>query len=127
MSFIGGVTVSATTVLLPLQSCDIVAGVYGSFPQHLLDQGDELIQRLHASSPDLSDLKKVSENAQKQYVRSRGQPAPESVKRAKRLPECIPLHPMFEGLCSSGEVAQCQLLSTIRQYKPSQVHDVIAI
>ncbi len=95
--------------------------MYGLFPQHLLDLGDELIQRLHASSPDLSDLKKVSENAHKQYVRSRGQPAPESVKRAKKLPESVPLHPMFESLCSSGEVAQCQLLSSIKQYKPSQV------
>ena len=37
----------------------------------------------------------VSENAQKQYVKSRSQPAPESVKRAKELPAVIPLHPIF--------------------------------
>lgn len=104
--------------------CSVVSissGVYGSVPQHLLDQEDGLIKQLHFRCPDLDDLKGVSENAQKQYVRSRSQPAPESIKRAKKMPACIPLHPLLESLCSSTEVAQCQLLSHLKQYKPSQV------
>ena len=44
------------------------------------------------------DLKKVSENAQKQYVKSRPQPSPESVKRSKELPFPLPSHPLF-GVC----------------------------
>ena len=95
--------------------------MYGSIPQHLLDQEDDHVRQLHSLHPDLVELKRVSENAQKQYVRSRGQPAPESVKRAKSLPDCNPVHPMFEELCSAREVAQCQLLDCLKQYKPSQV------
>lgn len=108
------------SLVLNLCPCGIV-GVYGRIPQHLLDLEDECIKQLHLSCSDLGDLKRVSENAQKQYVRSRTQPAPESIKRAKKLPESIPLHPMFETLCSLGEVAQCQLLSNLKHYKPSQV------
>lgn len=96
-------------------------GVYGSIPQSLLDREDGHVKQLHSVCVDLWELKKVSENAQKQYVRSRGQPAPESIKRAKKLPACIPMHPMFEHLCSAVAVAQCRLLDNLKQYKPSQV------
>ena len=96
-------------------------GVYGTIPQSLLDQEDDLIRKLYQTSPDLHDLKRVSENSQKQYVRSRSQAAPESVKRAKKLLSPLPLHPMFEELCSTGEKEQCQLLNSLKCYKPSQV------
>jgi hypothetical protein len=98
-------------------------GMFGSIPQSLLDHEDDHVKQLHSVCVDLGELKKVSENAQKQYTRSRGLPAPESIKRAKKLPSCIPIHPMFEQLCSAKAVAQCRLLDNLKQYKPSQVRN----
>ncbi len=54
----------------------------------------------HSHSNDLIpipqvSLKQVAVNGMKQYVRSRNQPAPESVKRAKQLPYPLPTHPLF--------------------------------
>ena len=96
-------------------------GAYGGFPQSLLDQEDARLRQLHTSCADLKELNRVSENAHKQYVRSRGQPAPESVKRAKQLPDSLPVHSLFEGLCSPGAMAQCRVLDSLKQYKPAQV------
>ena len=111
----------ANTLFVELQFTHYRSGVYGSIPQSLLDEEDERIKQLHSVCVDLRELKKVSDNAQKQYVRSRGPPAPESIKRAKSLPAPLSMHPMFEHLCSSEAVAQCTLLDSLKQYKPSQV------
>lgn len=96
-----------------------VVGVYGAIPQSTLDEGEDLLKHLLYTSPDLVDLKRISENAQKQYVRSRNQPAPESIKRAKQLPVPLPLHPLFSG---TEVLQQHQLLDTLRHYKPTQVY-----
>ena len=63
----------------------------------------------------------MAENAQKQYVRSRGQPSPESVKRAKQLPQNIPMHPIFQRLCSEVELKTTHMLDGLKSYKPTQV------
>ena len=96
-------------------------GVYGSIPQGILDDGNDFIKRLLSSNQEVAAMKRVSENAQKQYVRSRNQPAPESVKRAKQLPEPLPLHPLFLSSSCSEAVQQHQVLDSLRHYKPSQV------
>ena len=99
----------------------IHVGVYGSVPQVVVDQVDDIIAKLHAhSSDELDSLKQVADNAQKQYVRSRGQPSPESVKRAKQLPQNIPLHPLFQKLCSEHELQATSLLDSLKSYKPTQ-------
>lgn len=96
-------------------------GVYGSVPQSAIEQEDDVIQRLHSNSSELDALKKVSTNAQKQYIRSRNQPAPESIKRAKNLPQIIQLHPMFKDLCSSQEVERSRLMDTLKTFRPEKV------
>lgn len=96
-------------------------GVYGSVPQVVVDQEDDIVQRLHASSSELDSLKQVADNAQKQYIKSRGQPSPESVKRAKQLPQNVPMHPIFQQLCSKLELEATHLLDGLKTYKPSQV------
>ena len=97
------------------------SGVYGSVPQSVIEQEEEVIQKLHSSSSELDALKKVSMNAQKQYIRSRNQPAPESVKRAKDLPQVVQLHPMFEELCSTEELQRSRLMDTLKSFRPAKV------
>ena len=99
-----------------------VSGVYGSVPQIIVDQEDDILQKFHARSSELDSLKQVADNAQKQYVRSRGQPSPESVKRAKQLPENILMHPIFQQLCSERELETTHLLDSLKSYKPTQVY-----
>ncbi len=96
-------------------------GTLGAIPQSILDDGEDVVSHALTTSPDLADLKRVSENAQKQYVRSRNQPAPESIKRAKQLPVPLPLHPMFTSDSHSTVVHQHQVMDSLRHYKPTQV------
>ena len=89
-------------------------------PQTVIDEEDEFLRKVHATSSDLSAAQGVADNALKQFVRSRPPPSPESVKRAKRLPKVIPVHPVFRQLCSSYlEGGSAQLLDGLRAYKPS--------
>ena len=97
------------------------SGVYGSVPQVIVDEEDDIVQKLHAHSSELDSLKQVADNAQKQYTRSRGQPSPESVKRAKQLPQSIPMHPIFQQVCSKCELETTHLLDSLKTYKPLQV------
>ena len=96
-------------------------GMFGSVPQVIVDDEDDIIQKLHAHSSELDSLKQVADNAQKQYVRSRGQPSPESVKRAKQLPQNVPMHPIFQHVCTEHELETTHLLDSLKVYKPSQV------
>ena len=89
-------------------------------PQVVVDQVDDIVQKLHDHSSELDSLKQVADNAQKQYVRSRGQPSPESVKRGKQLPQNIPMHPVFQSLCSEHELQATNLLDSLKVYKPTQ-------
>ena len=99
------------------------AGTYGSVPQSIIDSEHDTLRKLHSTSPvELDELHRISTNAQKQYVRSRTQPAPESVKRAKDLvPSVLPAHPMFEQLCSQEDMASSRLLDSLKSYRPNQV------
>lgn len=102
------------------------SGVYGSVPQSIVDSEEDALQKFHSSSAlELDDLQKVAKNAQKQYIRSRSQPSPESVKRAKELPLVLPIHQMFEKLCSQVEVDKSHLLDSLKSYRPSQVSGVL--
>ena len=98
-------------------------GIFGSVPQSVIDSEHDALQKLHSTSAlELNDLHKVAQNAQKQYVKSRSQPAPESVKRAKDLPSILPTHPMFVQLCSQEDMAKSRLLDSLKSYRPNQVH-----
>ncbi|KAK7489372.1 hypothetical protein BaRGS_00019316, partial [Batillaria attramentaria] len=97
-------------------------GYYGDVPQHLIDDhADELIAA-HKESVDLQNMKRVSENAYKQYIRSRPTPAVESVKRAKQLEKdgvILGLHPIFNDAGDGSEEERLKMLSALRNYKAS--------
>ena len=105
-----------------LKLISLDSGVYGSVPQVIVDQVDDVIRKLHGQSSELDSLKQVADNAQKQYVRSRGQPSPESIKRAKHLPQNVSMHPIFQRLCSEVELKATHVLDSLKSYKPTQVY-----
>lgn len=98
-------------------------GIYGSVPQSIIDREQDSLNKLVYISPlELEDLLKVSTNAQKQYIKSRSQPAPESVKRAREIIKSVlPVHPIFEKSCSQEDIASSRLLDSLKSYKPHQV------
>uniref|UniRef100_A0A4W3HSZ0 ATP-dependent RNA helicase DDX54 n=1 Tax=Callorhinchus milii TaxID=7868 RepID=A0A4W3HSZ0_CALMI len=74
---------------LKLAKSDTIAmdtdGVYGRVPQSIIDDEESLLISDHNSSLDLQNLKRVSENAYKQYLKSRPDPSQESIKRVKEM------------------------------------------
>ncbi|KAK2523027.1 Ddx54 [Columba guinea] len=60
-------------------------GVLGRVPQSLVDDEECLLLTDQEGSLELRSLRRVAENAHKQYLRSRPGPSPESIKRAKEL------------------------------------------
>lgn len=75
--------------------CD---GVLGRVPQNILDDEGSNLITAHENSLDLQNLHRVSENAYKQYLKSRPNPSAESIRRVKNLDlSCMAVHP-FLGL-----------------------------
>ncbi|NXE18380.1 DDX54 helicase, partial [Ardeotis kori] len=71
-------------------------GVLGRVPQSLVDDEECLLLTDHEGSLELRSLRRVADNAHKQYLRSRPGPSPESIKRAKDLDVSqLGIHPLF--------------------------------
>uniref|UniRef100_A0AAY4BPI5 ATP-dependent RNA helicase DDX54 n=1 Tax=Denticeps clupeoides TaxID=299321 RepID=A0AAY4BPI5_9TELE len=71
-------------------------GIFGRVPQTILDDEDSLLFAAHERSLDLQNLKRVSENAYKQYLKSRPNPSPESIKRVKSTDlSSMAVHPIL--------------------------------
>uniref|UniRef100_A0AAZ1XU56 RNA helicase n=1 Tax=Oreochromis aureus TaxID=47969 RepID=A0AAZ1XU56_OREAU len=60
-------------------------GVFGRVPQRILDDESAHLIMSHENSLDLQNLLRVSENAYKQYLKSRPNPSPESIRRVKNI------------------------------------------
>ncbi|KAH0625436.1 hypothetical protein JD844_014953 [Phrynosoma platyrhinos] len=56
-------------------------GMFGRVPQNIIDDEESLLQTDHERSLDLQNLRRVADNAQKQYQKSRPAPSAESIKR----------------------------------------------
>ncbi|KAG7224063.1 hypothetical protein INR49_015321 [Caranx melampygus] len=56
-------------------------GVFGRVPQSILDDEGSHLIAAHENSLDLENLQRVSENAYKQYLKSRPNPSSESIRR----------------------------------------------
>lgn len=68
----------------------------GRVPQSILDDEDAHVITAHENCLDLQNLKRVSENAYKQYLKSRPNPSPESIKRVKNSDlSSIAVHPLL--------------------------------
>lgn len=76
--------------------CIDADGVLGRVPQSILDDEDAQVLAAHENCLDLQNLKRISENAYKQYLKSRPNPSPESIKRVKTSDlSSIAVHPLL--------------------------------
>ncbi|KAK9505142.1 hypothetical protein O3M35_009264 [Rhynocoris fuscipes] len=90
----------------------------GTIPSLMLESEISEILSWHADGSELASLKNVSENAYKQYIRSRPGASTESVKRSKELTSSvIGEHALFNKM-SKDEKSKAKLISGIHQYKP---------
>lgn len=63
-----------------------------------MDDEECLLLTDHEGSLELQSLRRVADNAQKQYLRSRPGPSPESIKRVKEMDlSQLGIHPLFSA------------------------------
>ncbi|KAH3752967.1 hypothetical protein DPMN_187594 [Dreissena polymorpha] len=97
-------------------------GLYGRVPQVVIDEAAETLRAWHAEVYDIGALVKVCSNAYERYIRSRPQPAPESVKRFKEresLGQPIGMHPLYGVEEDNLEGERMKLLDALKSYKSS--------
>ncbi|NXY76919.1 DDX54 helicase, partial [Glareola pratincola] len=93
-------------------------GVLGRVPQSLVDDEECLLLTDHEGSLELRSLRRVADNAHKQYLRSRPGPSPESIKRAKDLDASqLGIHPLFSARFEDTDLERLKLVDSIKTYK----------
>ncbi|NXY25852.1 DDX54 helicase, partial [Atrichornis clamosus] len=93
-------------------------GVLGRVPQSLVDDEECLLLTDHEGSLELRSLRRVADNAHKQYLRSRPGPSPESIKRAKDLDVSqLGMHPLFRARFEDTELERLKFVDSIKTYK----------
>ncbi|XP_076803666.1 ATP-dependent RNA helicase DDX54-like [Clavelina lepadiformis] len=94
--------------------------LYGKVAQVVIDEENATLQSSKMNS-DVEAARRVSENAFKQYLKSRPAAASESIKRAKAILKTVDIgiHPIYDECVDVAETARMQLLSSVRGYKPS--------
>ncbi|KAJ8408684.1 hypothetical protein AAFF_G00253190 [Aldrovandia affinis] len=102
---------------LPDQPQD-VDSVFGRVPQTILDDEEARLITVHQNSLDLQNLQRISENAYKQYLKSRPMPSPESIKRVKNTDlSGMAVHPLLGSGLERTELDRLQLVDCIKSYK----------
>ncbi|XP_023674426.1 ATP-dependent RNA helicase DDX54 [Paramormyrops kingsleyae] len=93
-------------------------GIFGRVPQSILDDEEAQLITAHENSQDLQSLRRVAENAYKQYLKSRPTPSPESIKRVKNaeLHE-VAVHPLLGSGLAKMELNRLQMVDSIKGYK----------
>ncbi|KAF7665137.1 hypothetical protein LDENG_00153050 [Lucifuga dentata] len=93
-------------------------GVLGRVPQSILDDESSHLITTHASSMDLQNLHRVSENAYKQYLKSRPNPSSESIRRVKNTDlSSMAVHPLLGSGLETMELERLQMVDAIKGYK----------
>lgn len=88
-----------TPSLLPSHPYVDADGIFGRVPQSILDDEEAQLITAHENSQDLQSLRRVAENAYKQYLKSRPTPSPESIKRVKNAElHDMAVHPLLGQL-----------------------------
>ena len=93
---------------------------YGRIPQQILDHQSDNAASIIEASVDLTAMKKVVNNAYKLYFRTRANPSPESVQRAKDIIPPIPIHPIFASQMSEQETERFNMVESLKQFRPQQ-------
>ncbi|KAK4307467.1 hypothetical protein Pmani_020771 [Petrolisthes manimaculis] len=101
--------------------------MYGSVPQAILDNEIETIAAMHSTSYDLEMAKKSSDNAYKQYSKSRPLPSSESVKRMKENEHVVSIgyHPLLMDFSPGLEQERIEMLKSLKSLQPKGVQYAI--
>ncbi|XP_070706952.1 ATP-dependent RNA helicase DDX54 [Pempheris klunzingeri] len=93
-------------------------GVFGRVPQSILDDESSHLITAHENSLDLQNLHRVSENAYKQYLKSRPNPSAESIRRVKSTDlSSMAVHPLLGSGLEKMELERLQIVDAIKGYK----------
>ncbi|XP_073334351.1 ATP-dependent RNA helicase DDX54 [Pagrus major] len=93
-------------------------GVFGRVPQSILDDESSHLITAHENSHDLENLHRVSENAYKQYLKSRPNPSTESIRRVKSTDMSVmAVHPLLGSGLEKMELDRLQLVDAIKGYR----------
>ncbi|XP_040014287.1 ATP-dependent RNA helicase DDX54 [Xiphias gladius] len=93
-------------------------GVFGRVPQSILDDEGAHLITAHENSMDLKNLHRISENAYKQYLKSRPNPSPESIRRVKNTDlSSMAVHPLLGSGLEKMELVRLQIVDSIKGYK----------
>ncbi|KAK2888268.1 ATP-dependent RNA helicase DDX54 [Channa argus] len=93
-------------------------GVFGRVPQSILDDEGSHLVTAHGNSLDLQNLHRVSENAYKQYLKSRPNPSAESIRRVKNTDlSSMAVHPLLGSGLEKMELERLQIVDAIKGYK----------
>ncbi|XP_077594127.1 ATP-dependent RNA helicase DDX54 [Stigmatopora nigra] len=93
-------------------------GIFGRVPQTILDDEAATLIPAHDNSLDLQNLQRISENAYKQYLKSRPNPSPESIRRVKNLDiSYMAVHPLLGSGLEKTELERLQIVDSIKGYK----------
>ncbi|XP_060917216.1 ATP-dependent RNA helicase DDX54 [Labrus mixtus] len=93
-------------------------GVFGRVPQSILDDESAHLITAHENSLDLQNLHRVSENAYKQYLKSRPNPSAESIRRVKTTDmSSMAVHPILGSGLEKMELERLQIVDAIKGYK----------
>ncbi|XP_069569877.1 ATP-dependent RNA helicase DDX54 [Brachyistius frenatus] len=93
-------------------------GVFGRVPQSILDDESSHLITAHENSLDLQNQHRTSENAYKQYLKSRPNPSPESIRRVKNTDlSGMAVHPLLGLGLEKMELERLQIVDAIKVYK----------
>ncbi|MGH0183820.1 UNVERIFIED_CONTAM: hypothetical protein FKN15_012677 [Acipenser sinensis] len=93
-------------------------GVCGRVPQSILDDEEAMLVTAHENSLDLQNMRRISDNAYMQYLKSRPNPSPESVKRVKETDfSSLAVHPLLGSVLENVELERLKVVDSIKQYK----------
>ncbi|NXS14337.1 DDX54 helicase, partial [Neodrepanis coruscans] len=116
--FLGHPLILAGAQEMPAGEEGNAGGVLGRVPQSLVDDEESLLLTDHEGSLELRSLRRVADNAHKQYLRSRPGPSPESIKRAKDLDVSqLGMHPLFSARFEDTELERLKFVDSIKTYK----------
>ncbi|XP_041826565.1 ATP-dependent RNA helicase DDX54 [Melanotaenia boesemani] len=92
--------------------------VFGKVPQSILDDEGSHLITAYENSLDLQNLRRVAENAYKQYLKSRPNPSPESIRRVKNTDlSSMGVHPLLGSGLERMELERLQMVDAIKGYK----------
>ncbi|ORY65326.1 ATP-dependent RNA helicase dbp10 [Pseudomassariella vexata] len=97
--------------------------VVGAPMRSKVENNVEWLNKLLADSEDMHALRRVSEKAEKLYMRTRNSASAQSARRAREVvssAEWVQLHPLFGQDVGEAENARAAMLAKISGYRPQE-------